>query len=271
VIVPALAATDRLRLHLDRPAVVAAGMSLIAGMTDALAVHHDGPTSDETQLEPLDAGDCLAARLAGRLCSAPITAALVRMLNAALVLLADYELAASTFAARVAASVRADPYAVIATGLGAMAGALHDCAALGAEIMLASAASPADAARVVGELLRRGEMLPGFGHVVYKSEDPRASLLLRLVADYAPRSRELAVATSVIEQARHRSLPAPNVDFSLAVLARVVGMALGSGEAIFAIGRTAGWLGHALEEYERSAPARPRGTYTGRRTAVLEL
>ena len=108
------------------------------------------------------------------------------MLNAALVLLADHELAASTLAARVAASMRADPYAVVATGLGAMGGALHGGAALGAELMLGSASSPADAPRVVGDLLRRGEKLPGFGHFVYKDGDPRANLLLRLISEFAP-------------------------------------------------------------------------------------
>ncbi len=114
------------------------------------------------------------------LCTGPVPDGLIRVLNAALVLLADHELAASTLAARVAASMRADPYAVVATGLGAMGGALHGGAALGAELMLGSAASPEDAPRVVGDLLRRGERLPGFGHFVYKSGDPRANLLLQL-------------------------------------------------------------------------------------------
>jgi citrate synthase len=185
------------------------------------------------------------------------------VLNAALVLLADHELAASTLAARVAASMRADPYAVVATGLGAMGGALHGGAALGAELMLSSATSPADAPHVVGDVLRRGERLPGFGHFVYKDGDPRANLLLELVAEFAPGSPQLAVASSVTAEARRRALPEPNVEFALAVLVGVAGMIRGAGEAIFAIGRTAGWIAHALEEYERNIPIRPRGVYTG--------
>ncbi len=213
----------------------------------------------------VDAGlsGAVAARLASRLCTGQVPPGLVRVLNAALVLLADHEMAASTLAARVAASMRADPYAVVATGLGAMGGALHGGAALGAELMLSSASSPADAPRVVGDVLRRGERLPGFGHFVYKDGDPRANLLLELIAEYAPSSPQLAVASAVTDEARRRALPEPNIEFALAVLAGVAGMIRGAGEAMFATGRTAGWLAHALEEYERNIPIRPRGIYIG--------
>jgi citrate synthase len=290
VIVPALAATDPFRLHLDLPAVVQAGKALVAGMIDALpdarpaggsasAVGSRGsaPGSVEPGSGSLSAGlpgsgappassgpeVAVAARLAPKLCSGPIPSGLVRVLNAALVLVADHELAASTLAARVAASMRADPYAVVATGLGAMGGALHGGAALGAELMLGSANSPADAPRVVGDLLRRGEKLPGFGHFVYKDGDPRANLLLRLISELAPDAPQLAIAQAVTDEARRRALPEPNIEFALAVLAGVGGMIRGSGEAIFATGRTAGWLAHALEEYERNVPIRPRSVYTG--------
>jgi citrate synthase len=259
VIVPALAATDQFRLHLDRPAVVAAGKALIAGLTEALPA-----AAPEAAGEPEVPGS-IAARLATRLCRAPATTGLIRVVNAALILVADHELAASTLAARVAASMRADPYAVVSTGLGAMTGALHGGAALGAELMLGSADSAADAPRVVGDVLRRGEKLPGFGHFVYRDGDPRANLLLRLIAEYAPDSERLAVASAVTAEARRRALPDPNIEFALAVLAAVAGMVRGAGEAMFATGRTVGWLAHALEEYERNIPIRPRCVYTGPR------
>jgi citrate synthase len=266
VIVPALAATDQFRLHLDLPAVVAAGKALVAGMTGALpaadpSAGAGGATADS------EAGRRVAARLAPKLVAGPVPDGLVRVLNAALVLVADHELAASTLAARVAASMRADPYAVIATALGAMGGALHGGAALGAELMLGAATSPEDAPRVVGDVLRRGEKLPGFGHFVYKDGDPRANLLLRLIGELAPESPQLAIASAVTDEARRRALPEPNIEFALAVLARVAGMIRGAGEAIFATGRSAGWIAHALEEYERNIPIRPRSVYTGR-TAV---
>jgi len=264
VIVPALAATDQFRLHLDLPAVVAAGKAMVAGMTDALPETGQHRAGEASQPAAENAG-AVAARLAPKLCTGAVPPGLLPVLNAALVLVADHELAASTLAARVAASMRADPYAVVATGLGAMGGALHGGAALGAELMLSAAASPADAPQVVGDVLRRGEKLPGFGHFVYKEGDPRANLLLRLIAEFAPDSPQLAIASAVTEEARGRALPEPNIEFALAVLAGAAGMIRGAGEAIFATGRTAGWLAHALEEYERNIPIRPRSVYTGPR------
>ena len=255
VIVPAVAATDRLRLLLDRPAVMTAARGLIAAMVDCLPAAGQGTAAD----------DSIAGRLAPKLCLRPPADGLIAALRAALVLLADHELAASTLAVRVAASVRADPYAVVGTGLGAMSGALHGGAALGAEVLLVSAADPADAPRVVGELLRRGERIPGLGHFVYQAGDPRSVLLLDLIRKAAPDSGRLAVAEAVLTEARRRALPAPNVEFALAVLSTVAGMIPGAGEAIFAVARTAGWLAHALEEYARATPIRPRGVYTGRR------
>jgi citrate synthase len=275
VIVPAVAATDRLRLHLDRPAVIAAASCLIAAMVDCLPTAGGRPAAAGERSAAAGAGSAgersaaaadrsIAGRLAPKLCRAQPPAGLVGALRAALVLAADHELAASTLAARVAASVRADPYAVVGTGLGTMSGALHGGASLGAEVLLASARGPADAPRVVGELLRRGERIPGLGHFVYQTGDPRAMLLLDLVKTAVPESPRLAVAEAVLAEASRRALPAPNIEFALAVLAAVAGMIPGAGEAVFAIARTAGWLAHALEEYARATPIRPRGIYTGR-------
>ncbi|HEY1915192.1 MAG TPA: citrate/2-methylcitrate synthase [Streptosporangiaceae bacterium] len=257
VIVPALAAADPLRLHLDPPAVIAAAHALIGGLTDCLPAPGEDPPEDSS----------IAVRLWRKLCPQPPSAGLLDALRAALVLLADHELAASTLAARVAASVRADPYAVVATGLGALAGPLHGGASLGVEGMLAAAAEPADAPRVVAELLRRTGRVPGFGHLVYKSGDPRALCLLGLLRRGVPASgpapARLAVAEGVLAEMRRRSLPEPNVDFALALLKEMAGMISGAGEAIFAIARSAGWTAHALEEYARATPLRPRAVYVG--------
>jgi citrate synthase len=257
VIVPALAATDALRLQLDRSAVMAAGRSMIAGMVDCLPL----PARGSPQTAP--GSGSITARLAARLCPEPLSRGLTEALRAAMVLLADHELAASTFAARVAASVQADPYAVVATGMGALGGALHGGGVLAGEVMLRSAVRSGHAPDVIGDLLRRGERVPGIGHVVYQDRDPRAVLLLNLLAERAPSSPRLAVATALLAEARRRALPVPNVDFALATLSTVCGLIPGAGEAVFAVARTAGWLAHALEEYERRAPIRPRSFYTG--------
>jgi len=284
VIVPAMAATDPLRLQLDRSAVTAAGRNIVAGMVDCLALsspggdppvtpRHGGLPAPRTPRPPsggereTDQGEPVAGRLWSRLCDRRPDPGLMRALSAALVLLADHELAASTLAARAAASVRADPYAVVGTGLGAMSGALHGGASLGAETLMAAASGPEDVPRVVAELLRRGEKVPGFGHFVYRGGDPRAVLLLGLVRRAAPKSGQLAVADAVFAEVRQKSLPEPNIDFALATLARVAGMVRGAGEAIFAVARTAGWIAHALEAYSGPGPLRPRAVYTGRPAA----
>jgi citrate synthase len=270
VIVPALAAADPLRLAFDPPAVIAAGQAIIAGMVDCLpaairphGAGRRGAGQWELDARPTARPGGIAGRVWPKLCAGPPPAGLLDALRAALVLLADHELAASTLAVRVAASVRADPYAVVATGLGALGGALHGGASLGAEAMLAAAQDPADAPRVVGELLRRGERVPGFGHFVYRSGDPRATLLLALVKAAVPASPRLAVADAVLAETHRRALPEPNIDFALAVLASCAGMITGAGEVVFAVARTAGWLAHAMEEYASRTPLRPRAVYTG--------
>ncbi|HEY3976819.1 MAG TPA: citrate/2-methylcitrate synthase [Streptosporangiaceae bacterium] len=258
VIVPALAATDPLRLQLEQPAVIAAGRVLIAGMVDCLP-----PADGRAGARDAGPAGSIAGRLTRALSPAEPPPGLARVVQAALVLLADHELAASTLAARVAASVRADPYAVVATGLGVFGGALHGGASLAAETMLGLAADPADVPRVVGDLLRRGQRLTGFGHFAYPAGDPRSVSLMRALEEYAPASPRLAVARAVAAEAGRRALPEPNVDFALAALASVGGLVAGSGEVIFAVARAAGWIAHALEEYDRRAPIRPRGIYTG--------
>src|SRR6266511_1562552 len=233
VIIAAMATTDELRLQLDPPAVVAAGQSLIAGMVACL------PDAAPATRASSRAGAGIAERLWRKLTPAAPDPPLLRTLDTAMVLMADHELAASTVAARAAAAGR-----------------------------------PERAARAVGERLRRGERIRGFGHFVYKDGDPRADHLLerlRAVAVERPALADrLAVAEAVLDAARRRRLPEPNVDFALATLASMAGMIAGAGEAIFVVARAAGWLAHGLEEYQRGVPIRPRATYTGPDRASLE-
>jgi citrate synthase len=265
VIAAALAAGDELRLELHPAAVTAAGRALIAGLVDCLprlapprrgrAAARQGP--------PSPAAASIAARLWAGLSPADPEVGLVGVVDAALVLLADHELAASTVAARVAASVRADPYAVASAGLAAVSGTLHGGASLGIEDLLREIDRPDRAASVVGTRLRRGERLRGFGHRLYPAGDPRARVLLDRLGAAAAGSPRLEVVEALLETTTGRGLPEPTVDLALAALAHVSAMTRGAGEAIFAIARTAGWIAHALEEYDRNTPIRPRAVYTG--------
>ena len=253
VIAAALAAGDELRLELRPAAVTAAARSLIAGLVDCLP--YPGP--------PPAVGGSIAGRLWGGLSTLDPEPDLVGVLDAALVLLADHELAASTVAARVAASVRADPYAVVSAGLATVSGTLHGGASLGIEALLDEVDRPERAATVVGARLRRGERLRGFGHRLYPDGDPRAGFLLARLRATAAGSPRMAVVDALLEATTRRGLPAPNVDLALAALAHVTTMTRGAAEAIFAVARTAGWVAHALEEYDRNTPIRPRAVYTG--------
>ncbi|WP_433430921.1 citrate synthase [Nonomuraea sp. CA-141351] len=251
VITTVLGASDSLRYQLDPASVAATGRRMIAGLVDAL------PRLSEPQ------GESIAERLWSRLCPRPATPALLGALQAALVLLADHELAASTLAARVAASAKADPYAVVLTGLGVLGGPLHGGASYGAERLLAEVAEPHQAARAIAERVRRGERIPGFGHSVYKNGDGRGGMLLDLVKEAAPGHERLTAGVALLEEMRRRRLPERNVDFALAILTAVSGMVSGAGEAIFAVARAAGWLAHATEEYGRGTLLRLRASYTG--------
>jgi citrate synthase len=179
----------------------------------------------------------------------------VAALNAALILLADHELAASTFAARVAASAWAGPYRVILAGLGPLGGSLHGGAGLAVEALLDKIAAGADPGTALEALIAAGPV-PGFGHRVYRDRDPRADhLLTRLGLD--PRTEAL------LEAAEARGLPAPNVDFALAALFQANGLRAGSSATIFTVARIAGIVAHALEEYEHRLRFRPRASYVG--------
>jgi citrate synthase len=252
VIVTVLAGLDPMRFQLDPPAVAAAGRAIVAGLVEGLPVPEGGSGLDGS----------VARRLWSRLTTRPPDA-LLDVLEATLVLLADHELAASTLAARVAASVRADPYAVVLAGLGVLSGPLHGGASLAAERMLAEVREPSDAGRVIADRLRRGERIPGLGHRVYSGADGRGVRLMELLRAAVPGDRRVAVAEAVIAEAGRRRLPAPNVDLAVAGLARAADMVPGAGAAITAVARTAGWLAHGMEEYARGRMLRPRAVYTG--------
>jgi len=180
----------------------------------------------------------------------------VAALNAALILLADHELAASTFAARVAASAWAGPYRVILAGLGPLGGALHGGAGLAVEALLDEVAAGTDPGEALDARLGAAGPIPGFGHRVYRDRDPRADHLL---ASLSPDP----FAARILETAAARGLPAPNVDFALAALVRAHGLRPGSSATIFTVARLAGIVAHALEEYEHRLRFRPRASYVG--------
>ncbi|WP_393061432.1 citrate/2-methylcitrate synthase [Streptomyces sp. LN549] len=260
VAVVAAATADPLRFDLSREAVLGGARSLIPTLVAAL------PTATEDDGESTDgaAPPRLARQLWPKLTGRPADEASLAVLDTALGLLIDHDLAASTLAARVAASARAHPYAVVSAGLGVLEGPLHGAASGLAHRMLTEVLERGGAAPVVADHLRTGRRVPGLGHRLYTGEDPRARTLFELLAEIPHAAPALAAARDVVATtARHTPLHA-NVDLALAVLSVSSGMAVEAGETVFAIARTAGWIAHALEEYgERPLRMRPSGQYTG--------
>ena len=251
VAVATLAAADPMRDDRRPAAVTATARALVAGVVDCLPVQTPVP------------GSSIAERLWSRLADRPPGAGEIRALDAALILLADHELAASTFAARIAASVWADPYLVVLTALSAGGGVLHGASASAVEGFLREAAESGDVPRLVGDRLRQGERLPGFGHAVYTGPDPRAEALLDLVARSGTQGQVDETVEELIRVVGRHGGPRPNVDLALGALAVKAGLADGSGEVIFLLGRMAGVVAHALEEYAHRLRFRPRALYTG--------
>ncbi|MBA8793136.1 citrate synthase [Friedmanniella endophytica] len=253
-------AADPLRNDLAPVGVVRRAGPLLAAEVEALPLRGSEPAP----------GASMAARLWPRLTEQAPAEDAVALLDAALVLLLDHDLAASTLAVRVAASARAHPYAAVAAGLGALDSALHGDASRTAYAVLARVVAGEPAPRVLAETVRAGG-LAGFGHRIYRRRDPRAEDLLTRLERLAEADPGSTVAAAV---AGYRALAAavgradprwfPNVDLALAALALAFGMAPDAGTAVFAIGRTAGWLAHALAEYrEPPLRLRPVGRYRG--------
>lgn len=252
----AAAAADPLRFDLSENAVLGTGRTLIPTLVAALPpLRHDHR----------DKGP-LAHRLWGRLTGRKPDDASLRVLDTALGLLVDHDLAASTLAVRVAASARAHAYAAVSAGLGVLEGPLHGAASGLAHRLLLDVLDRGTAAPVVADELRAGRRVPGLGHRLYPGEDPRARALFALLEEVPGAGPALAAAHDIVTTtARHTPLHA-NVDLALAVLTVACGMPASAGETVFAIARTAGWIAHTLEEYEeRPLRMRPSGRYVGER------
>ncbi|MEJ0017405.1 MAG: citrate synthase family protein [Acetobacteraceae bacterium] len=174
----------------------------------------------------------------------------------ALVVIADHELNASTYATRVVASTRAPLGACVLAGLAALIGPLHGGMTNEVRTLLADPAVAADPAGAIAVRQARGEVIPAFGHRLYPDGDPRAAALL---AHLRPSAR----ARRLCEAMRAATGIAPNIDFALVVLEDRLHLPRGAAFAIFAVGRTVGWIAHALEQWRDGTLIRPRAAYPG--------
>lgn len=183
------------------------------------------------------------------------------LLRRALVLIADHELNASTFVARVVASTGATPYAVVMAALAALSGRRHGGASARAEALLREVLRGGEPMAALAERVARGEELPGFGQFLYPAGDPRADALLAALARARPdRGRTIAAAA---EAGTRLAGHPPNVDFALAAVSAGLGLPREAALGLFVVGRTVGWIAHAIEQYESQVLIRPRARYVG--------
>jgi citrate synthase len=183
------------------------------------------------------------------------------ILNAMLVLTADHELNISSFTARCVASTGAPPHAALAAALAALQGPRHGGQTLRCEAFLREVAW--DGPQAVANRLRRGDPLPGFGHLLYPDGDPRGRYLIEAALTAAPDSSAASVVRTARDSVFALVNQTPNVDFGLVAAGRVLGLPSGAPLLIFALGRIAGWIGHIIEQYQADHLIRPRARYIG--------
>jgi citrate synthase len=192
----------------------------------------------------------------------------VRGLNSYLVLLADHGMNASTFTARIVASTESDIASSVVAAVGALKGPLHGGAPSRVQDMLREIGTVENAEPWLRSAVASGDRLMGFGHRVYKTEDPRAEELREMarVADpqgfiLARRVEELALA--ILEEQKPRRRLYTNVEYYSAVLMNSLGLPGDLFTPTFAVSRVAGWTAHILEQTRNNRLIRPEADYTG--------
>jgi citrate synthase len=163
----------------------------------------------------------------------------------------------------VAASTGADLYACVTAALAALSGPRHGGTCDRIEMLVTEAGAPRHAAAALDARLRRGDAIPGFGHPLYPHGDPRGRVLLETARALDARAKPLRTLLAIVQAMRERGREEPTLDTGLVALAGALGLPPGTAVGLFAVGRTAGWIAHALEQQAAGFVLRPRARYVG--------
>jgi len=189
-----------------------------------------------------------------------------RAFDVAMILHADHELNASTFAARVTAATLSDMYSSVTSGIGALKGPLHGGANQDVINLLLKLTDEDEAADRVQDTLARKVKMPGFGHRVYRTEDPRATHLRVLSEELGKRTgheKLYRMSRRMEETVKSVKKLNPNVDFYSASTYYSLGIPIDLFTPVFAVSRMSGWTAHVLEQYRNNRLIRPRAEYKG--------
>lgn len=185
------------------------------------------------------------------------------LLNMALVLSADHELNVTALTVRSVASADASPYGAVNAGLSAARGQRHTGNTARIAALLREAGRPDRFRATVDDRRRRGDTVPGFGHRLYPNGDPRAHLLIDRLQQDVPDTTGTAFATAAQEVGPALLDRPPAFDFALVALGEALSLPPKAPLMLFVLGRTVGWVGHIMEQYEQKQVLRPRAQYVG--------
>lgn len=183
------------------------------------------------------------------------------LIKASLIVIADHDLNASSFTARVVASTRANLYQVLIAGLSALTGYKHGGNTLKIELLVKELLIELDIKKNLQE--REEEIIIGFGHKLYADTDCRAEILLNLLKEKFGQDTRFNTIKAIERNCIEESGKKANVDFALYAVAYVLGKEADFAFFLFALGRMAGWIAHAIEEYAQNELIRPRSEYIG--------
>lgn len=249
VVLPAAAAVDHSSWVEDRAALLETGVRVLRLLTAAV-------TARPLSAQPVH------QQLAEAWGVPPAHALLLR---AALVVMADHEFNASTFAARVVASTGANLYGAAMAGLAALNGPRHGGGTRRVAALFDDARKARNLEAPLVQRIRDHIYIHGFGHRLYPDGDVRSTILDKILRETVPGSPELAFAAKLSAAVERLIDRKANIDFTTVVVERVLGLPKDSALALFLLGRTVGWIAHALEQSAHAALIRPRARYTGPR------
>jgi citrate synthase len=249
---------------------LSAQMMSIVARSARVADGHADPVTDEVVAEGDTAAEKFLLRWRGE-----ADPRHVKAIDTYWICTAEHGLNASTFTGRIVASTGADCGAALSAAVGALSGPLHGGAPAYVIPMLDEVAAAGDAERYVKDLLDRGGRIMGFGHRIYRAEDPRSRILKRIAKELGAARVEVAeelegIALAALQERHPERVLATNVEYYSAVVLDVADIPPALAPAMFACSRVAGWSAHILEQKRTGRLFRPSAKYVGPGTRSLE-